>query len=374
MGGMRRGYRRFGFTATLLLATAALAAPADAATQGDPVASGSFQLTLSKALKHQLKSNGVKLRRTLFTVKKGSVDPTDGSGSLSLDGKLPFKRGAKKRSLQRPTVTLGPGGAIRADGVKLFALAGGKVDRQGFGAQINAISVKLVRSGARYLNRRLGLHSLRAGKAGTATVSEQPKTVRVKNGEIRVVPTLSPEGSVAFKLFRHCVNPLLGVSAIPPASQDSNMNFIFPVQGGTIGPTGKAGVMQTGGGSQIVKDPLQTIGTCGSVPADASIRQTDLQFDLAGNHVFADAVIGGYGPPLGGPKGVAIGFEIDNSKMNVDAHPNARKITISGVNLGLSDAAVIFLNLVFPNSSGDPANDFKAGDQFGEATFTLNVR
>jgi hypothetical protein len=372
---MREAYQRLVLLAALSIAVPALlAVPAVAADPGDPVASGSLQLTLSKGFKRQLKSNGVKLPQQLFTIKKGSIDPTDGSGLLTLDGKLPLKKGGRKRSIERITVTLGAGGALRGDGVKLFALSGGKVDRQGFGANINGVSVKLVRKGARLLNRKLGLHSLHAGNVGTATISEQPKTVRVKTGQVRVVPTLNPDGSVAFKLFRHCVNPILGVSAIPPAAQDSNLNFIFPVQGGTIGPTGKAGVMATGGGSQIVKDQLQTIGTCGSVPSDASIRQTALQFDLAGNHVFADAVIGGYGPPLGGPKGVAIGFEIDKKNMHVDAFPNARKITISGTTLGLSNAAVIFLNLVFPNSSGNPQDDFKAGDEFGEATFTLNVR
>ena len=372
---MRDAYQRLVLLAALSFAVPALlAGPAVAANPGDPVASGSLQLTLSKGFKRQLKSNGVKLPRQLFTIKKGTIDPTDGSGLLTLDGKLPVKKSGRKRSFQRLTVTLGAGGALRGDGVKLFALGGGQVDRQGFGAAINGVSVKLVRKGARLLNRKLGLHSLHPGNVGTATISEQPKTVRVKSGQVRVVPTLNPDGSVAFKLFRHCVNPILGVSAIPPAQQDSNLNFIFPVQGGTVGPTGKAGVMLTGGGSQIVKDSLQTFGACGSVPSDASIRQTALQFDLAGNHVFADAVIGGYGPPLGGPKGVAIGFEINKSKMNVDAHPNARKITISGTTLGLSDAAVIFLNLVFPNSSGNPADDFKAGDEFGEATFTLNVR
>jgi hypothetical protein len=372
--GPGRAWSRVALLAALATAVAALAPPASAAP-GDPVANGSLQLTLSKGFKRQLKGNHVKLQRQVFTVRKGTIDPTDGSGLLTLNDKLPFKKGTRKRSLERITVTLGAGGALRADGVKLFRLSGGKVDRQGFGAQINDVGVQLVRKGARYLNRKLGLHSLHAGNVGSASVSEQPKTVRVKNGEVRVVPSLDPNGSVAVKLFRHCVNPVLGgVSAIPPAQQDSEMNFIFPVQGGTIGPSGKDGQTLTGGGSQINKDPLQTLGACASVPNDTNIKQTGLQFDLAGNHVFADAVIGGYGPPLGGPKGVAIALDIDKSKMSVDAHPNAGKVTIRGLNLGLSNASIIFLNLVFPNSSGDPQYDFKAGDLFGEATITLNTR
>ena len=99
-----------------------------------------------------------------------------------------------------------------------------------------------------------------------------------------------------------------------------------------------------------------------------------MQLDMATNHAFAEAVIGGYAPPLGGPKGVAIAFEIDKRRMFVDAHPKARKITISGLNLGLSQAATIFLSLVFPNASGYPPGDFKVGDLFGAATLTLTTR
>lgn len=357
-----------------MAASLALAPPAPAA-QGDSVASGNFQLTVSGGFKRQLKSNGVKMSRRQFTIKKGSINPTDGSGSLTLDGKLKFKHGGRKQAYKRVALTLGNGGLLRGDGSKLFKLSGGTVERQGFGAQINGVKVKLLRKGAKQLNRKLGLHSLHAGKAGTASISEQPKAVLVKNGEARVVPSLDPGGSVAFKLFSHCVNPVLGgVTAIPPAQQDSNLNFIFPVLGGTIGPTGRAGLTLTGGGSQINKDPAQVVGVCGSVPNDVKIMQTNLQFDMATNHVFAEAVIAGYGPPLGGPKGVAIALDIDKSKMIVEAHPNAGKVTIRGLNLSLSQAAITFLNLAFPNSSGNPQEDFKAGDLFGEATLTLNTR
>jgi hypothetical protein len=360
--------------ATLLLAAVPLFAPPALAARGDPVASGSFALTLSSGFKRQLKSNGVKMLRRQFAIEEGSIDPTDGTGSLTLDGKLKFKKGARKGGFKRVTMTLGKGGLLRGDGSKLFRLKVGSVDRQGFGAEINGIRVKLLRNGAKTINRKLGLHSLHAGSAGKASVSEQPKTVRVKSGQMRVVPSLDPSGSIAFKLFSHCVNPIMSVNAIPPAQQDSNLNFIFPVTGGTIGPNGRDGLTLTAGGTQINKDPVQTVGVCGSVPNDVNIKQTNLQLDMATNHGFAEAVIGGYASPLGGPKGVAIAFEIDKSRMFVDAHPKAGKITISGLKLGLSQAATIFLNLVFPNASGNPQGDFKVGDLFGQATLTLTTR
>jgi hypothetical protein len=344
------------------------------AAQGDPVASGSFQLSLSGGFKRQLKRNGVKMLRREFTVRKGSIDPTDGTGTLTLAGKLKFKHGGRRAVFKRVTVTLGKGGALRGDGIKLFRLSGGSVTRQGYGAQLNGIAAKLVRRGAKYLNKRLDLGSLRPGKAGTVTVTEQPKTVRVKNGNVRVVPSLDLGGSVAGKLIFHCMNPVGSVHAIAPAQQDSNLNFIFPVQGGTIAPNGRDGLTQTAGGSQLTKDPLNNFGACANVPPNTDIKQTNLGFDLATNHVFAEAVIGGYAPPLGGPKGVAIALDIDKSKMSVNDFPNAGRVVVQGLTLKLSEASITFLNLVFPNSSGDPNRDFKQGDLFGEATITVNTR
>ena len=101
--------------ATLLLAAVPLFAPPALAAQGDPVASGSLALTLSSGFKRQLKSNGVKMSRREFTIEEGSIDPKNGTGSLTLDGKLKFKKGARKAGFKRLTVTLGKGGLLRGD-------------------------------------------------------------------------------------------------------------------------------------------------------------------------------------------------------------------------------------------------------------------
>ena len=347
--------------------------PADAAP-ANPVAGGRLVLRLSGGFKRQLKLNGVKMRRSL-AIKKGSIDPSDGSGSLTLAGRLKLSRHGRKTSFGKPVVRLGRKGSLRAGGVKLFRLRGGSVHRHGFGSKLKRVGVRLLPRGVRQLNRKLGLHSLHPGRAGTASITVRPKTVRVSSGTVRVVPSLSPGDGAAFKFFDHCVDPILGgITAIPPAAQDSNLNFVFPVQGGTIGPDGRAGLTLLGGGTEVSKDPAKNSGPCAAVPDGANVRQSGLAVDLANDHVFADAVIGGYPPPLGGPKGVAIGFEIDKRQMIVDARPKARKLTIANVELSLSAASATFLNLVLPNSSGNPSRDFMSGDLFGTATMTLSTR
>jgi hypothetical protein len=358
---------------TLSLAAASALAPA-AFGAPDPVASGSVRLNLSAGLERQLQQNGVKVQPKKLKVEGGSIDSSIGSGSLTLSGKLKFKHGNQKAALRKLTVTLGKRGALKAGRTKLFRLRGGNVVRHGFGAEISGVNMKLLRGGAKMLNRKLGLHSLHAGSAGRLSVSEQPLTVRVTGGQTRVVPSLDPNNGIAFKLQDHCVDPIANVSAIPPAQQDSNLVFNFPAVGGTVGPNGKAGLTLHAGGTQVSKNPGDDAGPCGSVPDDANVQTTDLQIDLLTNHAFGQAVINGYPSPLGGPKGVAIAFNIDRRLETVDARPKAKKVTIGNLVLSLSKGSATFLNLVFPNSLGNPSRDFKTGDLFGTATMTLNTR
>lgn len=368
-----RSLRYLALAAAVALAASLSWAPSAVAV-GDPVARGSFELALSKGFKRQLKRNGVKMSRRSFEIKRGKFDPTNGEAELTLQGKLKFRKQGRKQVFRRVTVTLGRKGALRGDGTRLFRLKGGSLDRDGFGARLSGVKAKLVRRAARRLNRKLRLRSLHAGRAGTAAVAEQPQTVRVTEGQTRVTPSIGSGNDVAFKLFAHCVNPLTGVHAIPPAVKHLDSTFDFPAQGGTIGPGGKAGVVLHAGGSQIDKDPLQDQGPCGAVPDATNIQQTDLQLDLEGNHVFGAAVINGLAPPLGGPKGVAIAFDVRTSAVSVESNPNAKRVQVRNMQLVLSEASATFLNLVFPNSSGDPQQNFRAGDLFGQATTTVRTR
>ena len=288
--------------------SAALVSAPIALGAGDPIASGKFNLKLSGGFKKQLKKNGVSMKPKSFKLGTGSnLDPITGAGRMRL-GKVTFKKGGKKIVFKNLKATLGANGKKgsitgNADGtIKIFSLKGGKVARDGFGAGLKGVKVKFVKGAARKINNKLELNSLKAGKAGSLSVSEQPKTVEVTSGFVFVdVPLayLPADGStvlpgagaepnaVAAKQPSHCMSPLSGVVIIPgddpsnPArlatasafdpviggpGAGNAARFRFPVVGGTVGPDGKAGSLQLNGGIRL---------RSGGFPMDSFFPQPD---------------------------------------------------------------------------------------------------
>src|SRR5205085_5349949 len=146
----------------------------------------------------QLKHNGVKLLPKKLKIKGGSsLDPTTGAGTIKL-GKITFKKGGKKVIYGNAKAILGSKGRISGSGGKLFRLSKGTVARNGFGARVSGVKVKLLGSAAKRINKKLGLHSLHGGSAGKLTVDEQPQTVQIISGTAFVdVPLSDLGGSTA---------------------------------------------------------------------------------------------------------------------------------------------------------------------------------
>jgi len=167
--------REIGIVVILVVSVALLSAPT-AFGAGDPVASGTLSFKRSSGFKHQLKSNHVKLKPKAFSIKVGSsVDPITGAGTLKL-GKITFKKGNKKVVYGSAKATLGANGGkgnIKGSGGKVFSLSGGTVVRNGFGATVSGVKVKLLKGAAKKINRKLELHSLHKGSAGSLGVAEQ---------------------------------------------------------------------------------------------------------------------------------------------------------------------------------------------------------
>ncbi|MEK6251243.1 MAG: hypothetical protein AABM43_04730 [Actinomycetota bacterium] len=387
-----------GIVAILAVSVALLSAPT-AFGAGDPIASGTFNFKRSSGFKHQLKSNHVKLKPKAFSIKAGSsVDPITGAGTLKV-GKITFKKGHKKLVYSNVKATLGANGGkgnIKGNNGKIFSLSGGTVVRNGFGATVSGVKVKLLKGAAKKINRKLGLHSLHKGSAGSLTVAEQPQTVQVLSGEAVVAPALpsflgGPANAVASRLIDHCIDPAGGVVTIAPATVAGLAQpFHFPITGGTVGPTGTAGVLQAAGGVRLQNGksgPTAPFGglqpaSCpavvpGATTSTSYLDQTNLAPNLELLNIQANVLLGGTSPPnvLGGPgdKGIAIGQSLDVSNATVSSDASAKTVKISGGVIKNNAVSSQTLNLFFPNAAGN-ANNFADGDIFGTATLTVTVR
>jgi hypothetical protein len=363
------------FLATVAFSVAALLAIAPTAFgAGDPVRTGSFQLKLSRAFKKQLTRHGVAITPRSFAIKGGSIDPTTGAGPLTLSGKLRFEHGQKKVIYRHLNATLGSGGALRSGKTKLFSLHGGSVTRNGFGARIGGVDLKLPKGAARRLRKALDLKVLRSGDVGALAVSVQPQTVEVLSGTASVDPAVGP-GSVTSKLAAHCVDPNTGVSVIAPGTQPGgpNTTIFFPVTFGTISPTGLNGVIQQAGGIQLANGGPGLPAGC---PAsnNLTLRLSDLSVDLLNRNVSAHVALSGSGSPFGNVD-AQISFPIDIDDAWVNPDPQAFVVTANGTVIRLNSSAAYLLNVVLPQPSpADPTMQFADGDPFGTAGVTVQVR
>ena len=368
-----------GLLVALLLVAALVFAPT-AFGAGDPVASGSFNLKLSRSFKNQLRRNGVAMKPKVFTVEQGSIDPITGTGTLTLKGRLRFKHDHKKVVYNKVTATLGSNGVLKGGGVKLFKLSGGAVTRNGFGADLSGVKASFLKSAAKKINKKLGLHSLHRASAGSLSVSEQPQTVEVTGGNVHVVPEplSAGSGTVTSKLLAHCINGLTGVTAIGPGIKNPpalTPSFDFPVTGGTISPQGTDGVVNSAGGIELA-NTNGNIGDCDTAPPPlATLEQTDSSYNLLSNYISSHVVIEGSVPTVG-DQGVGIGSNLNASNATVSANPDDHSVTVNGTVIRFNKGSALFLRQTFPQptSSYDASMEFVSGDLFGTMNLTVTTR
>jgi hypothetical protein len=366
--------RAFVVATAVAMSAAFLSAPAAfGAVDGDPIAYSTYTFDLSKGFKKKLQANGVKMNGSV-RVTKGDIDPTTGAGDLNF-ASLAFSKGGKKINFRHLKGSM-PGKVSGSKG-KLFQLsAPASLSRAGFGANLGAVSVKLLGSAAKKINKTLGLHSLKAGSVGSFTLDYQPRTVKILGGTATVTGALTA-GSVVLKLLTaHC-----GTIPAPvaPATQTLPETF-FPVGGGTISPLGTEGVVQQQGGVRIINS---TAGACATSPT-ASLVQEGFAVNLALQNIQAHVVVeqaaalcGGSGsvcPPFTGDKGVAITQLADPEGALVILDVTNHTISVNGATIKINDVSATTLNGVFPNVTGNPANDFKGGDVFGASDLTVTTR
>jgi hypothetical protein len=281
--------------AAALFALLAFAPFASAAA--DPVESGSATVTLNSGFVKSLKKQGVKIikikpaklkgKKATFPVVGGEMDPTNGAGTLKLGGGLTFKHGKKKapvKALVVDTTKKGLFAKVAGKKVKLATLAGWSYTRAGFGVALTVKKLKLTKTAAKKLNKKLGFTK---GKKpfvgnkmlGSAKAEEQPATV-----------TVLPGGNVSFKADQELLLKLKDVETeakvIAPTTEKGLGNYELPITGGTIAPSGAAGVVQTAGGLLLT----QKLPTSPTTALETEITLGNMWLDLSAKTVTVEVV------------------------------------------------------------------------------------
>jgi hypothetical protein len=359
----------------LVAALAALLALAPfASAASDPLASGTTTLTLNKNLLKKLKKSGVKVikvspatlkvRTVTLPVSGGSLDPTNGQGTVEQSGGIKFKHGKKSavvKELVLETTTSSLKAKVAGKKMKLASVSGVSSARNGFGANVTIGSTKLTGKAAKQLNKKLGFTGKQKKKApfkggkglGSGLSETQPKTVTVlATGKA----TLTPNAVTLGKFASKGVNPLTDIKPINGAEVVAGPAFAFPISGGSLSPTASAGTLQTSGGLAI--EPGAGLKT----------EFNNLFADFGTKVVTAEINITPSPPGPGDLKRSSIA-DIDMSTGTVSSDPSARTITVTGVTAKLQEVAATTLNTVYPGGV-----DFVPGDPLGTFSFTAQTQ
>jgi hypothetical protein len=331
-----------GILVTALFALLAFA-PLASATP-DPVASGSTTITLNSGFTKYLKTFGIKTlkvspaklkgSKATFTVTGGSLDPTTGLGEVTLGGGLKFKAGKKSATVKSLVVNTSKkslSGKVGGKKVSIASIAGWSFARNGFGVNLTIKKLKLTSAGANALNKALGFSKgnpkpfLKNKLIAKAAAETQPSTVTVLpvgemtfNGSPTLLTKLS---NVEVKL------QTLGLTKNTPGSNV----FTGPILGGTVSPTGTAGVVQSGIGIKMTQNlPLQvgaitTNITLGGIYIDLAAKTATVEVIAESN---AESPSGSGKKPLNlGNLGRSSITDITVTGVNAD--PTTRTVAIS---------------------------------------------
>lgn len=307
--------------ATALFALLAFA-PLASATP-DPVSSGSTTVTLNNGWTKYLKTFGIKIQKikptklkgqkATFKVTGGSMDPTNGLGTLTLSGGLKFKAGKKSTVVKGLVLNTGKSsleGKVAGKKVKVAKTSGLSYKRNGFGVNVKLKKMQLTNAAAKQLNKALGFAKgkpkpfLKNKVIGKSASQDQPKTVTLVPGGAMTV-ALNAELATKLNNAQVKIQPLPGSTALPGNS------FSFPVTGGSFAPTGTAGTVLSAGGLALVQNlsiagkSLDTNITLGQLWYDlqaktitvevgaTSTASKDLNLGALGRSSVADVTIGG---------------------------------------------------------------------------------
>ncbi len=399
-----------------LAALLALAPFASAAS--DPLAGGTTTVTLSKGFVKKLKNSGVKvLKLSPATVKGsvvtlpvsgGSLDPVTGLGTVEHSGGIKFKAGKKSapvNTLVLDTTTGSLNAKVAGKSMKLAAVKGFAVARNGFGANLSIGSLKLTGKAAAQLNKKLGFSGQKKGKGkakghkraaaskavqppfksnqvlGGSTSETQPKTVAVlptgsaqlvlSDAALAKLKNVGPEagGTHPFEVKLAPVAPTKVVSLSP-------VTAVFPISGGTVGPTATTGVLQTAGGLQLTQN-LEAGGK--NEKGETTLVMGNIWVDLGAKTASVEVTITNPKTPEAnlGNLGRASIADVNLTGATIVSDPAARTVSVQNASATLQAVTAETLNSVFitpiEKATGQPQTKFAGGDPLGVFSFVAQT-
>jgi hypothetical protein len=401
-----------------LAAMLALAPLASAAS--DPVASGTTTVKLNKGFVKKLKNSGVKVLKmspagvkgstVTLPVSGGSLDPVTGLGSVEHSGGIKFKAGKKSaavNTLLLDTTSGSLNAKVAGKSMKFASVKGFTVIRNGFGANISISSLKLTGKAAKQLNKKLGFTGQKKSKGkskakghkraaaskvvqppfkgnqvlGSSSSETQPKAVAVlPTGEAQLVlsdaalaklKNVGPEvsGTHPFEVKLAPVAPTKVVSLSP-------VTAVFPISGGTVGPTATTGVLQTAGGLQLTQN-LEAGGPNGK--GETTLVMGNIWVDLGAKTASVEVTITNPKTPEAnlGNLGRASIADVNLAGATIVSDPTTRTVSVQNASATLQAVTAETLNSVFitpiEKATGQPQTKFAGGDPLGVFSFTAQT-
>jgi len=337
----------------------------------------------------------VKGKRVSLPVSGGSLDPTNGLGTVEHSGGFKFKHGKRKavvNTIVLETTTSSLKAKVAGKSMKLATVKGMTVARNGFGANVSITALKLTGKAAKQLNKKLGFTGKLKEKApfkgnkslGASTSETQPKTVTVLPGGSTNL-TLSPaalkklqnvgpppgEGPGPFSVKLTIIPPTTIVSAGPPPTLG------FPISGGTIAPDASSGIVQTTGGLKLTQN-LEAAGPNGK--GETTLTMGNIWVDMGAKTATVEVTIENPKTPEAnlGNLGRSSIADIQLTGATITSNPLTRTVSVQNASATLQAVTAETLNSVFitpiENATHEPQEKFAAGDPLGVFSFTVQTQ
>jgi hypothetical protein len=358
--------------ATVAALVALLAFAPFASATSDPVASGTTTITLNKGFFKKLKKYGIKVlkvspgkvkaNRVTLPVAGGSMDPTNGLGTLELSGGMKFKAGKKSapvNTLVLETSKSALTAKVAGKKMKMASVKGLSFVRNGFGVNVNVAKLKLTSKAAKQLNKKLGFSGKKKGgkksKRAAASKAAQPpfKGNQVLGGSASETQpktvTLLPSGNVNLATNPATIKKLADVKVeiekVGTTGEPSLLpspTYAFPISGGNISPTASAGTVLTNGGLKLKQklptgpeSALTTNITLGSFNFDFSAKTITVEV-IAESNASKELNLGNLGR-----SSVA---DISLTGATVTSDPTTRTVSVQNASATLQPVAAEVLN------------------------------